>query len=644
MRERKSEKISSERKKFSLKKKVCLQVRVRRIANGRLHFSPRGKKKEKKSKQKKKKKMTDDGRENMLAGEEVDAVFAAALKATKSEGGRGNIGEVPPPPPPIPYEAEKRVEEEEEEERNAPSPVVMNVPPPPLPNKTTAAQIATATTAMQPQSRAISTFIKASNEEEKIITQTEKEEEKLAMTAREAFLATFANYNKKNRSEQGEEDGRRKMTTLSSSEAVKLKNPPPDPVRLQSPYGLIDASKCTATGTLVSGCKKNETAKVYVQMRDEIGNALMKPKKEEEEMMEKCGKMTVEGRVLLASTTKENVERDEFDTFELKVMDGKYLVYYGEYRPLERGTYNVYVDVVFSDQRNPKNNGRFKIEGSPFPVYCEDAGGAHYLDNGTGGSERERSNNTGDLTTPNTIVNTSNTAQNGAHGPPTGINGSSSFDIGGGISVENDRDDKRTVHVANLSIAMNQDALVQLMSHVGTVVATKMGGEGKTYAFVEFLSHEQARTAKGLNGMEIGGRSLKVEFSKQSRLIGTTTNVVIHHGPQQQLALEQEQRKKEREREEKERARNQMREERERQRAQELLAAEKSKRIYSNPNVRHQIEMQKVLEGKTEEEILLERARAQKRMKPDQPGKLMTAAERAAKRAQEISARLNANR
>jgi RNA recognition motif-containing protein len=224
--------------------------------------------------------------------------------------------------------------------------------------------------------------------------------------------------------------------------------------------------------------------------------------------------------------------------------------------------------------------------------------------------------------------------------------------------VENDKDDKRTVHVANLSIAMNQDALVQLMSHVGTVVATKMGGEGKTYAFVEFLSHEQARTAKGLNGMEIGGRSLKVEFSKQSRLIGTTTNVVIHYGPQQQLALEQEQKKKEKEREEKERARNQMREERdrvreerervreerERARAQEILAAEKSKPIYSNPNVRHQIEMQKVLEGKTEEEILLERARAQKRMKPDQPGKLMTAAERAAKRAQEISARLNAKR
>ena len=181
------------------------------------------------------------------------------------------------------------------------------------------------------------------------------------------------------------------------------------------------------------------------------------------------------------------------------------------------------------------------------------------------------------------------------------------------------------------------------MSHVGTVVATKMGGEGKTYAFVEFLSHEQARTAKGLNGMEIGGRSLKVEFAKQSRLIGTTTNVVIHYGPQQQLALEREEQKKRREREEKERAREQMREERERARAQEILAVEKSKPIYSKPNVRHQIEMQKVLEGKTEDEILLERARAQK----EQTGrtwKSMTAAERAAKRAQEISARLNANR
>ena len=201
------------------------------------------------------------------------------------------------------------------------------------------------------------------------------------------------------------------------------------------------------------------------------------------------------------------------------------------------------MDVVFSEQRNPKNNGRFKIEGSPFPVYFEDAGG---VVNGTGESEKER-NNAGDSTTTIANKETAKT-QIDAHAPSIGVNGPTSYDIGGGISVENDKNDKRTVHVANLSIAMNQDALVQLMSHVGTVVATKMGGEGKTYAFVEFLSHEQARTAKGLNGMEIGGRSLKVEFAKQSRLIGTTTNVVIKYGPQQQLALEREEQKEEKER------------------------------------------------------------------------------------------------
>ena len=579
-----------------------------------------------------------------IAKEEVDAVFAAALAAAPP------LREVPPPPSFI-RQTDETKEEEVKEEIGV---NVVNVPPPPnatMGNNTIQRE--------QHEQRAISTFIVKADDDEKIITQTEKEEEKLALTAREAFLATFANYDKKKtlglRNGDEKEDEERGKMLPSSSEAMKLKNPPPNPIRLQSPYGLIDPLKCTATGTLVSGCKKNETAKVYVQMRDEMGNALTKPTKEEVEVMKKCGKMTVEGRVLLASTTKENAAKEEFDTFELKVMDGKSLVYYGEYRPLERGTYNVYVDVVFNEQRNPKNNGRFKIEGSPFPVYSEDTGGAH-LHNGIGENERERSN-IGDFKT-NVNANTSNAAQNDAHAPSTGIDGPTSFDIGGGISVENDKDDKRTVHVANLSIAMNQDALVQLMSHVGTVVATKMGGEGKTYAFVEFLSHEQARTAKGLNGMEIGGRSLKVEFSKQSRLIGTTTNVVIHYGPQQQLALEQEQKKKEKEREEKERARNQMREERdrvreererareerERARAQEILAAEKSKPIYSNPNVRHQIEMQKVLEGKTEEEILLERARAQKRMKPDQPGKLMTAAERAAKRAQEISARLNAKR
>ena len=578
-----------------------------------------------------------------IAKEEVDAVFAAALAAAP-------LREVPPPPSFI-RQTDETKEEEVKEEIGV---NVVNVPPPPnatMGNNTIQRE--------QHEQRAISTFIVKADDDEKIITQTEKEEEKLALTAREAFLATFANYDKKKtlglRNGDEKEDEERGKMLPSSSEAIKLKNPPPNPIRLQSPYGLIDPLKCTATGTLVSGCKKNETAKVYVQMRDEMGNALTKPTKEEVEMMKKCGKMTVEGRVLLASTTKENAAKEEFDTFELKVMDGKSLVYYGEYRPLERGTYNVYVDVVFNEQRNPKNNGRFKIEGSPFPVYSEDAGGAH-LHNGIGENERERSN-IGDFKT-NVNANTSNAAQNDAHAPSTGIDGPTSFDIGGGISVENDKDDKRTVHVANLSIAMNQDALVQLMSHVGTVVATKMGGEGKTYAFVEFLSHEQARTAKGLNGMEIGGRSLKVEFSKQSRLIGTTTNVVIHYGPQQQLALEQEQKKKEkrkrgertreksneRGKRQSARGKRERREERERARAQEILAAEKSKPIYSNPNVRHQIEMQKVLEGKTEEEILLERARAQKRMKPDQPGKLMTAAERAAKRAQEISARLNAKR
>ena len=583
--------------------------------------------------------MADD-----IAGEEVDAVFAAALAGGAPPGDvktPSAMREVPPPPPSRnPPTIEDDAPKEREEKKH-----VVAVPPPP--NFFATQQQQQQQQQQQRfgggggggggQQRAVSVFVRA-NEDEKIITQTEIEEEKLATTAREAFLATFANFKKK-KTMQEDVAGEEQKRAALPSEAAKLKNPPPNPIRLQSPFGLIDPSKCTATGTLVSGCKKNETAKVYVQMRDDIGNALMKPKKEEEEMMEKCGKMTVEGRILFASTTKENAGNEEYHTFELKVMDGKSLLYCGEYRPLERGTYNVYVDVVFSEQRNPKNNGRFKIEGSPFPVYFEDAGG---VVNGTGESEKER-NNAGDSTT--TIANTETAKkQIDTHAPSIGVDGPTSYDIGGGISVENDKNDKRTVHVANLSIAMNQDALVQLMSHVGTVVATKMGGEGKTYAFVEFLSHEQARTAKGLNGMEIGGRSLKVEFAKQSRLIGTTTNVVIHYGPQQQLALEREEQKKRREREEKERAREQMREERERARAQEILAVEKSKPIYSTPNVRHQIEMQKVLEGKTEDEILLERARAQKRSKPDEPGKSMTAAERAAKRAQEISARLNANR
>ena len=105
---------------------------------------------------------------------------------------------------------------------------------------------------------------------------------------------------------------------------------------------------------------------MYVQMRDDIGNALMKPKKEDEEMMEKCGKMTVEGRILFASTTKENAGNEEYHTFELKVMDGKSLLYCGEYRPLERGTYNVYVDVVFSEQRNQRITDGLRLKDRRF--------------------------------------------------------------------------------------------------------------------------------------------------------------------------------------------------------------------------------------------------------------------------------------
>ena len=265
-----------------------------------------------------------------IAKEEVDAVFAAALAAAPP------LREVPPPPSFI-RQTDETKEEEVKEEIGV---NVVNVPPPPnatMGNNTIQRE--------QHEQRAISTFIVKADDDEKIITQTEKEEEKLALTAREAFLATFANYDKKKtlglRNGDEKEDEERGKMLPSSSEAIKLKNPPPNPIRLQSPYGLIDPLKCTATGTLVSGCKKSETAKVYVQMRDEMGNALTKPTKEEVEMMKKCGKMTVEGRVLLASTTKENALKEEFDTFELKVMDGKSLVYYGEYRPLreERTTY-----------------------------------------------------------------------------------------------------------------------------------------------------------------------------------------------------------------------------------------------------------------------------------------------------------------
>ena len=75
-------------------------------------------------------------------------------------------------------------------------------------------------------------------------------------------------------------------------------------------------------------------------------------------------------------------------------MDGKSLLYCGEHRPLERGTYNVYVDVVLASRGIQRITDGLRLKDR-VSVYFEDAGG---VVNGTGESEKER-NNAGDSTT-----------------------------------------------------------------------------------------------------------------------------------------------------------------------------------------------------------------------------------------------------
>jgi RNA recognition motif-containing protein len=493
---------------------------------------------------------------------------------------------------------------------------------------------------------------------DKVLQMGQREEEILAMTAREAFEATFrttATAAATAQAADDDEDG-------TKSGKIAIKEPPKNKHRLP-PRSFVRAEKCTALGSGITGTKtNNERAKVYVQMRDRDGRAIEKMSAFEREWMRECGLERVELRVVRAQAQSKDSESEDdcVVKFDLDLVEeGKDMVYYGEYQVNERGSYNVFVDVVFSEQRNEKNNGRMKIEGSPFPVFFEDYGGttrttmiskndlaaaAAANDDDISLHKREFANN-----------NINNKNNSNSVYPPT--SSASYYDVGNGMSVENNEDDKRTVHVANLSIAMDQEALVTLFSHVGTVVATKMGGEGKTYAFVEFLNSEQAEMAKGLHGMEIGGRNLKVDYAKSSRLIGTTTNVQIHYEPQQLLLAEQEELRKQEEQSRKQQEQLRKQEEREekvkardRARAEALLAAEKMKPFYSNPNYQRELEMQKVLEGKTEEEILLERDRAEQRQKAlnggkrvvGEGGEILTAAKRAAIRAQEISARLNA--
>ena len=78
---------------------------------------------------------------------------------------------------------------------------------------------------------------------------------------------------------------------------------------------------------------------------------------------------------------------------------------------------------------------------------------------------------------------------------------------------------KRTAHVSNLPNAMTIDHVKQMFSFCGTISEIREGGVGKNYAFIEFSTHKEVLAALALNGMNVGGRNIRVELAKTPKLV-----------------------------------------------------------------------------------------------------------------------------
>jgi len=78
---------------------------------------------------------------------------------------------------------------------------------------------------------------------------------------------------------------------------------------------------------------------------------------------------------------------------------------------------------------------------------------------------------------------------------------------------------RRTAHVSNLPNAMTIDQVKQVFSFCGTIVDAREGGAMKNFVFLEFSTNEEVTAALALNGMNIGGRNIRVELAKTPRLL-----------------------------------------------------------------------------------------------------------------------------
>ena len=78
---------------------------------------------------------------------------------------------------------------------------------------------------------------------------------------------------------------------------------------------------------------------------------------------------------------------------------------------------------------------------------------------------------------------------------------------------------RRTAHVSNYPVGLTTEQVKQLFSFCGSIAECREGGPGKNFCFIEFESNKEALAACALNGMQVGGRNLRVELAKTPKLL-----------------------------------------------------------------------------------------------------------------------------
>jgi cold-inducible RNA-binding protein len=77
-----------------------------------------------------------------------------------------------------------------------------------------------------------------------------------------------------------------------------------------------------------------------------------------------------------------------------------------------------------------------------------------------------------------------------------------------------------TIFVSNLAYALDTKDLVAAFATYGEIIDAKIikdrdNGRSKGFGFVTYLSSDQAKEALNMNGKELHGRTIRVNFAKK---------------------------------------------------------------------------------------------------------------------------------